>query len=64
MPAGPSDGPGGQVFVFVLDTCMIEEEFELAKTAVKRGVGLVPESALVGFVSFGTQACGVNRFLC
>lgn len=52
------------MFVFVLDTCMIEEEFELAKTAVKRGVGLVPESALVGFVSFGTQACGVNRFLC
>lgn len=45
-----SDGPGPlpPVFVFVFETCMIEEEFEFTKSAVKRGVGLVPESALVG----------------
>lgn len=35
---------------------MIEEEFGYAKCAVRRAVGLLPENALVGFVSFGTQA--------
>ncbi|KAJ6858080.1 hypothetical protein NC652_040580 [Populus alba x Populus x berolinensis] len=42
-------------FVFVLDTCMIEEEFEYVKSEVKRAVGLLPENAMVGFVTFGTQ---------
>ncbi|KAJ4895322.1 Sec23/Sec24 protein transport family protein [Raphanus sativus] len=36
VPAGPSDGPSSApVFVFVLDTCMIEEEFELAKGSIR-----------------------------
>ncbi|TYI61153.1 hypothetical protein E1A91_D10G152800v1 [Gossypium mustelinum] len=43
------------VFVFVLDTCMIEEELEFVKSALKQAIGLLPEHALVGFVSFGTQ---------
>ncbi|MFQ6657225.1 hypothetical protein Gotur_026998, partial [Gossypium turneri] len=43
------------VFVFVLDTCMIEEELEFVKSAMKQAIGLLPEHALVGFVSFGTQ---------
>ncbi|KAJ6299004.1 hypothetical protein OIU76_020055 [Salix suchowensis] len=42
-------------FVFVLDTCMIEEEFEYVKSEFKRAIGLLPENAMVGFVSFGTQ---------
>ncbi|OAY59084.1 protein transport protein SEC23 isoform X1 [Manihot esculenta] len=49
----PSASP---VFLFVLDTCMIEEEFEFVKSALKRAIGLLPDNALVGFVSFGTQA--------
>ncbi|KAL4273792.1 hypothetical protein GQ457_13G028790 [Hibiscus cannabinus] len=44
------------VFVFVLDTCMIEEEFDFVKSALKQALGLLPENALVGFVSYGTQA--------
>ncbi|CAH8354452.1 unnamed protein product [Eruca vesicaria subsp. sativa] len=62
MPS-PSSGGGGLdqigagVFVFVLDTCMIEEEFGYAKSAVRQAVGLVPENAMVGFVTFGRQAC-------
>ncbi|XP_010475248.1 PREDICTED: protein transport protein SEC23 [Camelina sativa] len=51
-----SSKPSPSVFVFVLDTCMIEEEFEYAKSALKQAIGLLPENALVGFVSFGTQA--------
>ncbi|KAF7837061.1 protein transport protein SEC23-like [Senna tora] len=43
------------VFVFVLDTCMIEEEMEYVKSALRQAIGLLPDNALVGFVSFGTQ---------
>ncbi|KAI3963008.1 hypothetical protein MKX01_029234 [Papaver californicum] len=43
------------VFLFVLDTCLIEEELDFVKSALKRAIGLLPEHALVGFVSFGTQ---------
>ncbi|KAL4272455.1 hypothetical protein GQ457_13G017240 [Hibiscus cannabinus] len=53
----PSVAPQLQpVFVFVLDTCMIEEELGFAKSAMKQAIDLLPEHALVGFVSFGTQA--------
>ncbi|MBA0854886.1 hypothetical protein Goshw_006362 [Gossypium schwendimanii] len=56
-PNNPSNAPQLQpVFVFVLDTCMIEEELMFAKSALKQAIGLLPEQALVGFVSFGTQA--------
>lgn len=34
---------------------MIEEELEFAKSALKRAIGMLPENAMVGFVSFGTQ---------
>ncbi|KFK22996.1 hypothetical protein AALP_AAs50735U000600 [Arabis alpina] len=44
------------VFVFVLDTCMIEEELGFAKSTLKQAIGLLPDNALVGFVTFGTQA--------
>lgn len=43
------------VFLFVLDTCMIEEEMGYVKSALQRAIGLLPDNALVGFVSFGTQ---------
>ncbi|KAJ6315100.1 hypothetical protein OIU78_018564 [Salix suchowensis] len=52
-PAGEFDVKSA--FVFVLDTCMIEEEFEYVKSEFKRAIGLLPENAMVGFVSFGTQ---------
>ncbi|KAH1097491.1 hypothetical protein J1N35_014412 [Gossypium stocksii] len=56
-PNNPSNAPQLQpVFVFVLDTCMIEEELVFAKSALKQAIGLLPEQAFVGFVSFGTQA--------
>nr|XP_028948308.1 protein transport protein SEC23-like isoform X1 [Malus domestica] len=52
--AAPQSLPS-PVFVFVLDTCMIEEEMEYVKSALKRAIGLLPDNALVGFVSYGTQ---------
>ncbi|CAL8992145.1 unnamed protein product [Prunus brigantina] len=52
--AAPQSLPS-PVFVFVLDTCMIEEEMGYVKSALKRAIGLLPDNALVGFLSYGTQ---------
>ncbi|KAK8673591.1 hypothetical protein V6N13_111917 [Hibiscus sabdariffa] len=55
--SNPSSAPQLQlVFVFVSGTCMIEEKLEFVKSAMKQVIGLLPEHALVGFGSFGTQA--------
>lgn len=43
------------MFLFVLDTCIIEEELEFVRSALKQAIGLLPDKALVGFISFGTQ---------
>ncbi|CAM8989473.1 unnamed protein product [Rhodiola kirilowii] len=57
----PAPAPGAEfnhispVFLFVLDTCMIEEELGFVKSEIRRAIGLLPDNALVGFVSFGTQ---------
>ncbi|KAA8515763.1 hypothetical protein F0562_018626 [Nyssa sinensis] len=42
------------VFMFVVDTCMIEEEIGFLKSALSQAVGLVPENSLVGLITFGT----------
>ncbi|GKD12621.1 transport protein Sec23-like protein [Tanacetum coccineum] len=43
------------VYVFMVDTCMIEEKLRFAKLAVQQALKFLPENTLVGFVSFGTQ---------
>ncbi|KAK2435613.1 protein transport protein SEC23 [Trifolium repens] len=43
------------VFLFLLDTCLIEEEINFVKSALGRAISLLPNNALVGFLSFGTQ---------
>lgn len=48
--------PPPPVFLFVLDTCVIEEEMGFLKSAMRRAIGLLPDNALVGLISFGTQA--------
>ncbi|KAM7476611.1 hypothetical protein LguiB_023854 [Lonicera macranthoides] len=45
------------VFMFVIDTCMIEEEIGYLKSGLSRAVGMVPENSLVGLITFGTYAC-------
>ncbi|XP_059650955.1 protein transport protein SEC23 E-like [Cornus florida] len=57
-PNNPDPSPPpvpSPVYLFVLDTVMIEEELEFVKSAMKQAIGLLPDNALVGFVSFGTQ---------
>ncbi|XP_060213498.1 protein transport protein SEC23 E-like [Lycium barbarum] len=43
------------VYLFVLDTCMLEEELGFAKLELKRAIGMLPDNAMVGFISYGTQ---------
>ncbi|KAK3015421.1 hypothetical protein RJ639_006539, partial [Escallonia herrerae] len=45
------------VYMFVLDTSVIEEELGFLKSAVSRAVGLLPENSLVGLITFGTYVC-------
>ncbi|KAL3835030.1 hypothetical protein ACJIZ3_009766 [Penstemon smallii] len=47
--------PASPIYLFVLDTCMIEEELSFAKSALNRAIGMLPENAMVGFISYGTQ---------
>ncbi|KAK6919848.1 Zinc finger, Sec23/Sec24-type [Dillenia turbinata] len=42
------------VFLFVVDTCMIEEEIGFLKSSLSQAVDLLPENALVGLITFGT----------
>ncbi|PKU82752.1 protein transport protein SEC23-like [Dendrobium catenatum] len=51
--AAPSLPP--PIFLFVIDTCVIEEEFGFVKSAMRRAIGLIPENALVGLITYGTQ---------
>ncbi|KAH7431830.1 hypothetical protein KP509_08G068800 [Ceratopteris richardii] len=53
--APPSDRALPPVFLFVLDTCLIEEELTFLKMALKQAIELLPEHALVGLITFGTQ---------
>ncbi|XP_010278785.1 PREDICTED: protein transport protein SEC23-like isoform X2 [Nelumbo nucifera] len=42
------------VFLFVVDTCIIEEELGFLKSALLQAIDLVPDDSLVGFITFGT----------
>ncbi|KAH7683028.1 protein transport protein SEC23 protein [Dioscorea alata] len=55
-PAPHSPPPPPPVFFFVLDTCLIEEELEFLKSSMRRALAVLPENALVGLITFGTQA--------
>jgi protein transport protein SEC23 len=48
---GPVPSP---VFLFVVDTCMIEEEIGYLKSALAQAIELLPDKSLVGFITFGT----------
>jgi len=43
------------VFIFVVDTCMEEEELAHLRDALQQTFNLLPEDALVGLITFGTQ---------
>ncbi|KAL6008249.1 Protein transport protein S23 E [Asimina triloba] len=42
------------VFLFVIDTCIIEEELVFLKSALTQAIDLLPDNSLVGLITFGT----------
>ncbi|KAK9120459.1 hypothetical protein Syun_018076 [Stephania yunnanensis] len=42
------------VFLFVVDTCVIEEELGFLKSALSQAVDLLPDNSLVGLITFGS----------
>uniref|UniRef100_A0A0C9RQQ2 Protein transport protein SEC23 n=1 Tax=Wollemia nobilis TaxID=56998 RepID=A0A0C9RQQ2_9CONI len=53
--AVPGERAFPPVFVFVVDTCILEEELGHLKAALNQAIGLLPERAMVGFITFGTH---------
>lgn len=41
------------VFLFVIDTCIIEEELKQIKTSLFQSLLLLPQNSLVGLITFG-----------
>lgn len=49
------------VYLFVVDTCVIEEEFEFLKSALCQALHLIPDNAIVGLITFGTHVQVICR---
>lgn len=52
-------GPGRQatppVFLFVMDTAVDRDELESLRDSLQQSINLIPDDALVGFITFGTM---------
>lgn len=44
------------VFLIVLDIALIDEELEQAKDSIQQSIAMMPQNALVGFITFGAMA--------
>jgi hypothetical protein len=45
------------IFLFVVDTCMDEEDLKALRDALVVSLSLIPPYALVGLITFGTMVC-------
>lgn len=45
--------PTGPCFLFVVDTCIIEEELTQVKSSILQSLQLLPETSSVGLITFG-----------
>ncbi|EFJ16499.1 hypothetical protein SELMODRAFT_155031 [Selaginella moellendorffii] len=53
--APPGDRGLPPLFLFVLDTCLVEEELTFLRTSLIQAIALVPPNAMVGLITFGTH---------
>ncbi|BFZ57021.1 GTPase-activating protein S23 [Savitreella phatthalungensis] len=44
------------IFLYVVDTCQEEDNLQALKDAIQTSLSLIPETSLVGLVTFGTMA--------
>ncbi|CAK7349249.1 unnamed protein product [Dovyalis caffra] len=49
-----SSSPSPMIFMFVVDTCIIEEEMGFLKSSLSQAIELLPDNSLVGLITFGT----------
>ena len=45
------------IFLFVVDTCLEEEDLKALRDALVVSLSLIPPYALVGLITFGTMVC-------
>ncbi|XRA99090.1 protein transport protein Sec23 [Pycnococcus provasolii] len=50
-----SSGPAPPCYVFIIDTCVSEEELNALKTSMLQAIETMPETTLVGLVTYGTN---------
>ncbi|KAI3448985.1 hypothetical protein Pfo_005650 [Paulownia fortunei] len=53
-PNEKAQAGSSNVFLFVVDTCVIEEELGFLKSALLQVLGMVPDNCLIGLITFGT----------
>lgn len=51
------------IFLFVVDTCMDDEELGALKDSLQMSLSLLPPNALVGLITFGNVVQVSNTFL-
>jgi len=49
--------PAPPIFLFVVDTCQEEGALAYLKEAIITSLSLIPPTALVGLITFGTMVC-------
>ena len=47
--------PMKPIFLFVVDTCLEEDDLQALKDELIVGLSLLPQDALVGLITFGTM---------
>jgi protein transport protein SEC23 len=51
------------IFLFVVDTCLDEEDLKALRDAIVVSLSLIPPYALVGLITFGTMASYFEGFM-
>mgnify|MGYP001161467638 CR=1 FL=1 len=51
----PNRQAGSPIFLFVVDTCVDDTDLDALKDSLQQSLSLMPENALVGLITFGTN---------
>uniref|UniRef100_H2Y1H9 Protein transport protein SEC23 n=1 Tax=Ciona intestinalis TaxID=7719 RepID=H2Y1H9_CIOIN len=49
----PGSAPIGPLFLFVIDTCMDEEDLQAMKESLQMSLSLLPNNAVIGLITYG-----------
>ncbi|KRW99808.1 Zinc finger, Sec23/Sec24-type [Pseudocohnilembus persalinus] len=52
-PQAPNQGLVPNVFLFLIDTCLSEEDMEALKTSIQESLKFIPQDAYIGLVTYG-----------